>query len=156
MTSPSPGSRPIEPILWLKVFLDSRLQYESTEGSMDFIAFLVQTLRQNRQKLIRGIPTGSPGDYYMISGLLAITLAPERQEVDLRLYRFISQPRIQPKFEPHCPGDDVIKEKPKNSRTYSNPDEVHRKSQTQISKFFFSVQTTRLQESFEGLNSSLA
>jgi len=27
-----------------KFFLDSRLQYESLEGSMDFLAFLVQTL----------------------------------------------------------------------------------------------------------------
>jgi len=56
----------------------------------------------------------------------------------------------------HCPGNDNIKEKPKNSKTYPNPDDIHRKPQTQISKNFFSVQTTRLHESFEGLNSSLA
>jgi len=55
MTS-SPGSRTIEPILCLKVFLDSRLQYESSEGLMDFLAFLVEKLWQNMQKFIREIP----------------------------------------------------------------------------------------------------
>jgi len=37
-------------------FLDSRLQYESFEGLMDFLAFLVQKLWQNKHKLIREIP----------------------------------------------------------------------------------------------------
>jgi len=37
-------------------FLDSKLQYESLEGLMDFLAFLVQKLWQNKQKLIREIP----------------------------------------------------------------------------------------------------
>jgi len=53
----------------------------------------------------------------------------------------------------HFLGDDVIKEKPKK-QTYPNPDDIHRKPQ--ISKGFFSVQTTRLHESCRGLNSSLA
>jgi len=56
MTSSFPGNRTIEPILWLKIVLDSRLQYEILEGLMDFLAFLVQMLRQNKQKLIRGSP----------------------------------------------------------------------------------------------------
>jgi len=43
----APGNRPIEPISWLKVFFDSRLQYESSEGLLDFLAFLVQKLWQN-------------------------------------------------------------------------------------------------------------
>jgi len=38
-----------EPISWLKVFLDSKLQYEPLEGLMDFLAFLVQKLWQNMQ-----------------------------------------------------------------------------------------------------------
>jgi len=38
MTSSFLGSRTIEPILWLKVLLDSRQQYESSEGLMDFLA----------------------------------------------------------------------------------------------------------------------
>jgi len=80
--------------------LDSTLQYESLEGLMDFLAFLVQNLWQNKQKLIRGISTNSLGDYYKISGLLAILWHQKRQEIDLGLYRFISQPRIQPKLEP--------------------------------------------------------
>jgi len=37
-------------------FLDSKLQYESLEGSMDFLAFLVQKLWRNKHKLIREIP----------------------------------------------------------------------------------------------------
>jgi len=44
---------------------------------MDFLAFLVRKLRQNMQKLIRGIPTNSLGNPYKISGLSAITLAVE-------------------------------------------------------------------------------
>jgi len=60
-------------------FLDSRLQYESLEGLMDFLAFLVQKLWQNKQKIIRGIPTNSLENPYKIRGLS------ERQEVDLDL-----------------------------------------------------------------------
>jgi len=56
MMTSSPGSQTIHPILWFKIFVDSRLQYESLEGLMDFLAFLVQTLQQNKQKLIREIP----------------------------------------------------------------------------------------------------
>jgi len=44
---------------------------------MDFIAFLVQKLWSNVQKLIREIPSNSLGDLHKISGLLSITLAPE-------------------------------------------------------------------------------
>jgi len=39
-----------------KVFLDSRLQYESLEGLMDFLTFLVHKLWQNKQKLNKEIP----------------------------------------------------------------------------------------------------
>jgi len=78
-----PGRRTIHQILWRNVFLDSRLEYESLEGLMDFLAFLVQKLWQNQQKLIRGIPNTSL-----------------RREVDLDLYSFIIQARIQPNFEP--------------------------------------------------------
>jgi len=42
-----PGRRQIEPILWLKVYLDSRLKYESLECLIDFVAFLVEKLWQN-------------------------------------------------------------------------------------------------------------
>jgi len=58
----TPGNRPIEPILWLKVVSDSRLQYESLEGLMDFLACLVQKLWPHFRKLIREIPTNSLGD----------------------------------------------------------------------------------------------
>jgi len=37
-------------------FLDSRFQYESLEGVMDFLAFLVQKLWPNFRVLIREIP----------------------------------------------------------------------------------------------------
>jgi len=76
MTSYS-GSRTIYHILWLKVFLDSKLQYESLEGLIDFLVFLVQKLWQNKQKIIRGIPTNSLGNPYKIRGLSAITWGPE-------------------------------------------------------------------------------
>jgi len=49
ITASSPGSWPMKPISWLKVFLDSRLEYESLEGLMYFLAFLVQ----NNGKIIR-------------------------------------------------------------------------------------------------------
>jgi len=58
-------------------FLESRLQLESLEGLMDFLAFLVQKLWQNKQKLIRGIPVNSSAYSSINWGLLAITLAPE-------------------------------------------------------------------------------
>jgi len=61
-----------------ETFLDSRLQYESLDGLMDFLAFLVQKLWQNKQKLIMGIATNSLGNPYKIRGLSTITLAPER------------------------------------------------------------------------------
>ena len=44
---------------------------------MDFLAFLVQKLWQNKQKLIREIPTNSLGNPYKIWGLLALTWAQE-------------------------------------------------------------------------------
>jgi len=58
-------------------FLDSRLQYESVEVLMDFLAFLVQTLWQNKQKLIRGIPTKSLENSYKIWDLSAVNFAPK-------------------------------------------------------------------------------
>jgi len=72
-----PGSQTIHHILWLKVFLDSRLQYESLEGLMNFLAYLVQKLWQNKQKIIRGIPTNSLGNPYKIRGLSAIPWGPQ-------------------------------------------------------------------------------
>jgi len=60
-----------------KFFLDSRLQYESSEGLMDFLAFLVQKLWQNKQKLTREIPLTYSVMSSMILGLLALTWAPE-------------------------------------------------------------------------------
>ena len=74
----SPGSRTIEPILWLKVFLDSGLQYESLEGLIDLPAFLVEKLWQNKQKLIREIPGNYSAYSHVNWGLLAITWAPEK------------------------------------------------------------------------------
>jgi len=38
-----------EPILWLKVLLDSRLEYESLEPLIDFLAFLVSVMLKNSQ-----------------------------------------------------------------------------------------------------------
>ena len=52
------------------------LQYESLEGLMDFLAFLVQTLWQNKQNIIRGIPTNSLANPYKIRGFSAITWGP--------------------------------------------------------------------------------
>jgi len=45
-----PGIRTINQILWLKVFVNSRLLSESFEGLMDFLAFVVQKLWKNKQK----------------------------------------------------------------------------------------------------------
>jgi len=77
MMTSYPGSRTIHQILWLKVFLDSRLQYESLEVLMDFLAFLVHKSRQNKQKIITGNPTTSLGNPYKTRGLSAITWGPE-------------------------------------------------------------------------------
>jgi len=51
-----------EPILWLEAFLDSRLEYESCEPLIEFLAFLVQKLSQKIQilqefpKAFKGFP----------------------------------------------------------------------------------------------------
>ena len=58
-------------------FLESRLQYELSEGLTDFLVFLVNTSRQNKQKLIKGIPTFSLRIHYKILGLSTITFALE-------------------------------------------------------------------------------
>jgi len=58
-------------------FLNPRLQYESLEGLMDVLAFLVQKLWQNKQKLIMEIPVNCSAYSSINWGLLAITLAPE-------------------------------------------------------------------------------
>ena len=60
-----------------QIFLDFGLQYESLVGLMDFLAFLVQNLIQNKQKLIKEIPINPLGNSYKIWGLWAITLASE-------------------------------------------------------------------------------
>jgi len=44
---------------------------------MDILAFLVQTLWKNKQKLIRGIPTNLLGNPYKIGDLSTLTWAPE-------------------------------------------------------------------------------
>ena len=56
--------------------LDSRLQYESLEGLMDFLAFLVQKLWPNFRILIREIPRNYSALSSTIWGLLAPTWAP--------------------------------------------------------------------------------
>jgi len=58
-------------------FLDSRLQYESLKGLMDFLAFVVEQLWYNNRLLIREISTNPLGNSLQNWGLLAITLAPE-------------------------------------------------------------------------------
>jgi len=67
---------------------------------MDFLAFLIQKLRQNKQKLIREIignySAYAPGNWVFWPYLGH----QKRQEVDLGLCRFIFQPGIQPNFEP--------------------------------------------------------
>jgi len=51
-----PKSRTFHQIWRLEVFFYSRLQYESSEGLMDFLAFLIQKLWSNVRILIREIP----------------------------------------------------------------------------------------------------
>jgi len=45
-----------------QIVWDSRLQYESLEGLMDFVAFLVHKLWQNNLKPYREIPTNPLGN----------------------------------------------------------------------------------------------
>jgi len=117
MTSSSPGNRPIKPILWLKVFLDSRLQHESSEGLMDFLTFLVQKLWQIKQKLIREIPIKYSAYSSINWGLLAITLAPESRSRALKTHITALDPtKFRAIISAHCLGDDVTKEKSKSTK----------------------------------------
>ena len=83
MTSSSPGSQPNKSISWLKVLLHSRLWYESFEGLIDFLAFLVKKSWQNNIILIQETPANPLGNclFYVV---LAITLAPEMLESQSR------------------------------------------------------------------------
>jgi len=107
-----PGSRTIHQILWLKVFLDSRLQYEYLEGLMDFLTFLGQKLWQKKQKITRGISTDSLGNPYKIRGLSAITWGPETsgsRSRPLKLHIPAQNPtKLRATISAHC--HDVIKE----------------------------------------------
>jgi len=154
-----PGSRTIHQILWLKVFFDSRLQYESLEDLMDFLAFLVQKLWQKKQKLIREIHWTYSAMSSMIWGLLALTLASEMVRSRSRPLQLHipaeNTTKLWATISAHCRGDDVIieqRKKPNLPFFWRHPP----KTLNPNLKSFFSVQTTRLHESFEGSNSSLA
>jgi len=114
MMTSHPGSLTIHQILWLKVLLDSRQQYQPLEALMNFLAFLVQTLWQSKQKKIRGIPTNSLGNPYKIRGLSAITWGPETpgsRSTPLKLHISTYNPtKLRATISAYCAGDDVIKE----------------------------------------------
>ena len=135
-----PGSRTIHQILWLKFFFDSRLQYESLEGLMDFLAFLVQRFWQNKQKLIREIQWNYSAMSSMIWGLQALTWAPETLGSRSRPLQVhipaLNTTKLWVTILAHCPGDDVTIEQPKKSKTYPFSNDTHRKPWTQISKVF--------------------
>jgi len=58
-----PGRQRQEPIFWLEILLETKLFYESLEGLIGFLAFLVQKLWPNKSKKIREIPRNPFGDY---------------------------------------------------------------------------------------------
>ena len=74
MTSSSDSN---EPILWLKAFLDSRLEYESLVPLIEFPAFLVQKLCQKKSKYFRNFlaDLGDFPNWYSI--IFPITFQPE-------------------------------------------------------------------------------
>jgi len=55
MMSSGPGHQRQEQFFRLKFVLETRLQYESLEGLMDFLAFLVPKLWPKKRKSIRKI-----------------------------------------------------------------------------------------------------
>jgi len=142
MLTLSPGSRPTETIMWLIRFCGfyCMLQYESLAGLMDFLAFLIQTLWQNKQKLVKEIPINSPRNPYKVWGLSAITLAPEKPgspSRPLNIHITGKNPtKVWATISAHCPGDDVTKNNEKKQNLPSfwrHPP----KSQTQIPKVLF-------------------
>jgi len=92
---------------------------------MDFLAFLVQKSWPNFRKFIRGIPSNFLGDYYKISGRLAITLAPETpgsRSRALKIHITAWNPtKVWATISAHCPGDDVMKEKTKIAQSWRHP-----------------------------------
>jgi len=84
---------------------------------MDFLAFLVQMLWQNKQKLIREIPTNSLGNPYKIWGLLAPSWAPETlgsRSRPLKLHiPAYNATKLRAKILALCQGDEVIMKQPK-------------------------------------------
>ena len=154
-----PGSRTINQVLWLKAFLDSGLQYESLEGFMDFLAFLVQKLWQNKQKStseIHEITQPYPqwfGVFWLNLGtrnLRKSIKGSKDSDSSLEYNQTLSH-----NFGP-LSGWWHHKRTTKKSKTYPFSNDTHRKPRTQISNVFFSVQTIRLDESFKASNSSLS
>jgi len=138
-----------------KAFFYSKLQYESLEGLIDFLAFLVQKLGQNKQKVSRGIPTNSLRNPHKIWGLLAITLAPETFKASKDSFYNVGSKQTFSHNFCSLSGWWCHKRKTKRKQNISQPWRHPPKTQILISKVFFSVQTARLQEFFGGLNSSL-
>ena len=116
-----PGSRTIHQIWWLEVFLDCRLQYESLEVLMDFLAFLVQKLWPNFRILIREIPWNYSAMSSTIWGLLAPTWAPETLGSRSRLLKLHvpawNTTKLWAKILALCGGDDVTMKQPKKAKT---------------------------------------
>jgi len=117
-------------------FLDSRLQYESLEGLMDFLAFLVQKLWPNFRVLIREIPWNYSAMSSTIWGLLALTWAPETigsRSRPLKLHiPAYNTTKLWVKILALCGGADVIMKQPKKSQTYPFSNPTHRKPRPQI------------------------
>ena len=125
-----PGSRTIHQIWWLQIVLDSRLQYKSLEGLMDFLAFPVQTLWPNFRILIREIPWNYSAMSSTIWGLLALTWAPEMlgsRSGPLKLHiPAQNTTKVWAKILALRGGADVIMKQPK-SQTYPFSNPTHRK-----------------------------
>ena len=77
MMSISCGNRPIESISSLEVLLDSRLEYESLEGLIDFVVFLVPKLWPKVWKLIGEILAISCQKSFLCLEFFFITFEPE-------------------------------------------------------------------------------
>jgi len=157
MTSSFPGSRPIKPIVWLKIFSDSRLQHEPSEGLMDFLAFLFKKLWQNKQKLIRETPL-IHRKFLNKLGSFGHNFGTRNSRKPIKgckdsYYSLQSKQTLVHNIS-SLSGRWRHKNKTKN-QNIPQPWRHPPKTTNLNLKIFFSVQTTRLHESFDGLNSSL-
>ena len=147
-------------MLWLKILLDSKIQYESLKGLINFLVCLVKKLWQNKRTLIREIPTNTLGKSCINWGLFDLNFATRNARKSIKAsknsyYSLKSHQTLSHNIG-SLSGRWRHKRKTKRSKTYPSRDDIHRKPQTLMWKVFVfspNCKISRVYRGFEELSS---